>query len=538
MLDPETTTRSSLHQVPDTTFKTSKKSKYSHKRSFLLFLILFLILSAGITAYGFSPTLANSFALATKTPAEYYRYVEEMALTKSIDQLSEAYNSKFFAGKEPQAYQLTSELTFDRPTVLALLKSYTDVNPEEFEANLGISLQSFQADILAAKSGSNTKSSLSLGINRKSLVSLEMYTLNLMEELFLRSPEISPSFLKITSAVLGLDNPTEHLEAAPTTEEVTNFLSRYRDLYLNRTSNVTMEKNYSLTVGELTDKTTKLTLSFSEKEQYDFLTAILTEAKKDPLLLKLLPSLSITKEDYVSTIERSILYLDSVYPSPSEDIALQIIINVDHRGNIIGREVKRFGSDLLEDTPSTFGYMITRNLNHAALDVYVANQEGKKLIHFVGSITYKNGFYDGMGNLVIAPIAATTLQSGYSFDIQFNNVASTVVEGQDFYQGSIRITSPSFMGTEVLFELMDDNNLQQSVFKLQMGNASLITLTSSLEKLKDYSFTIPADTEQSYEWNELDEYLAAIHTEEVFTTLSEKLGSEKLMDLLPWFNAN
>lgn len=110
------------------------------KNMFLvLIIVLFVIITVSVSVYSYRAHILNSFAKMSKSPAEYYAYIEKKAILDMIDQLQPTLGSI----DNTDAIHLKTEISFDRNSIDSLLQSSTDINLQELESKLGTHIDNF-----------------------------------------------------------------------------------------------------------------------------------------------------------------------------------------------------------------------------------------------------------------------------------------------------------------------------------------------------------------------------------------------------------
>jgi hypothetical protein len=493
-----------------------------------LIIILLLILSGAATAYAFRDTILNNFAKMTKSPAEYYAYIEKRAIKESVDELKTHLDTTMKQEGTSVAYDVTSDISINRDSINSLMQSSLGMSLEDLEASIGIPIENIGLDFLIAADGSLVNETMGLRLNQVNLITLELFLDAAKQEMFIRLPELSQAYMKQSFAQENSlsDSYTEQLKLL-TPDRTADFLTRYSNILVNNIKQVALEEDVTLSLDNLTSECTKLTVTLTEEDFSNIAIAILEVARDDAYIMDLLPMFQVTEEDYLQAIEDSIAELQS----PSDTLAgasLQMSVYVDSRGDIIGREL------ISDDSLEALGYTFLTDKNYNEFEVFIKDTNGNMNLTATGNRTFNDGAYDGSLTVELNDTNSVEPLSNVSFDITFEDVRTERKDNHSYQYGTYTLSSLELMGLQIIMECSVENDIQNNKITLQMGASSLVTINTKTDYLEDYQVVMPPDNSETYDTTQAESYLATFQLEEYISNLSEKLGVD-LQSLLDYY---
>ena len=158
--------------------------------------------------------------------------------------------------------------------------------------------------------------------------------------MYITVPEINPEAIRID---LGTPMNSEEIRDAmdnisailPDEDAARDLYTRYMILIAEQITNVSEAKE-AVTIGSVSQKSTKLTATIDGSTIKNIALAVLGEAKNDKVIIDFvdkISELSDTDIDYNSAIDDA---MDSVVHSPAPDVSFDINFWVNSKGKIIG----------------------------------------------------------------------------------------------------------------------------------------------------------------------------------------------------------
>jgi len=503
-----------------------KKKKFSGKL-IALFIIIAIILAGSITAYAKRSTLANTFALMTKSPTEYYSYIEQKGLDNSIDKFTTTYDKTLSQYTERK----TSGIAQDASVKLT-------INPE-FANSLGLgAFKSFGATISSLSKEAKAKATIGFSYNDTPVITLDTFMNVDTNDLYLQIPEISSAYLlfalndimeksgsttgyNITSSEIQAFIDNDKLSA----EVLSSLLKKYSSIIIKNVDNVKLDKNTVLAASDISSSFSKLTAELNQEDMYNIGMAILNEAKNDQELIDLCVSLKIcTKEEFSLGVDSAILDLTNnkqTMIDSKENVIMYVY--VDKSGNIMGREFQ----STVEEVASSVGYYITNKANKFGFTSWYS-EDKVNLVEITGNATHSNSGYTG--NTILSYSQYSDLYSDYttySANVAFEN--ANLVKDKGYINGKYTITSDSLMGMEFVIDCTADQKQQQIKFNVLYGNLEAATLDILLKEGTFQDFDMPSTTDKVYD--ALSDYTSYIDTADIDSYITKLEGILGIDDL-------
>ncbi len=505
---------------------TQKPKKKSRGKLIAAIVVILILVSGAATAFAFKDKIVNVFSQMTKSPAEYYAYVEEKAIKESTDELKEYANTAV----KDMAVDLTTDVTLNRETLDTLLQSSLGVSLADMEGSIGVTLESFGLNVQAAKKGNKLSETFGVRFNEVDLITMDMFMDLTEQEMLMRFPELSDAYVDFSSALEeGLSEfDLDELEAfaAGSSIDAADLLKRYGNIIIKNIEDVEMDKNAEITIDDLSVKCTKLTVTISNDDVKNMLEDILSEAKEDKYILDVLDLYGIDEDDYQDMIDQ----LEDDLEDSSEDLLeedIEMLVYVDGDGNIIGREFSMDGSD------ASIGYITATKGSETEYKLYVNDDDDNEVINLIGSHTKKNGVYNGSAKLNLSDPYEEYFTT-ISLDIDYEDVKSEKKNNHTYHYGTITLSSLDLFGIQVEIENSVKDNVQKNKIEFQMGSSPIVTINSKLEYLTDIEVDEPSDSDEVYDIEDIDSYTDSLDLEGYLSNISEKLGID-LQSLLDYY---
>ena len=489
--------------------------KRKKRRKVLAFLVILLLIlsAAAVAAYAYQDTLLNALALYTKSPADYYAYVEKKAIGESVDNLIPYLNFS----TQDVAYDVSTDVTFNRETLDSLMQSSMGISLTDLESSIGLPIENIGLDVLFGYNNNLLNETLGLRLNQVELITLELLMDTTKQELYMRLPGLSDAYLKqsLANGETASSTYTEQLKLM-TTDRNADVLYRYGNIIVDYVTQVTSDKNTILTLDTLERNCTKLTVTITKEDMNNMTLAVLDEASEDAYFLDMLPMFEMTKAEYqksISDMKAEVEASDNTLPSES----IQMLVYVDSFGNIIGRELGA------KDSLASFGYTSLINDSYQEFNVYLKDEVGNKLFNAVGSQTNKQETYNGTITIDLS-VPSSELLSNLSFDIKYEDVRSEKKDNRILNYGTYTLSSLDLMGLQIIMENSVADDIQYNKTILQMGAATLVTIDTKVDYLEDFDAVIPPTSAEIYDVTQAESYIASLNLDAYIATLSEKLG--------------
>lgn len=499
-----------------------QKPKKKHRGALVAVIIILLLLAGGaVAAFAFKDTLMNTYAKTTKSPAEYYAYVEKNAIEDAVSDITSAENT--LQNNKNAAYDVSSDVTVNRDTVDSLLQSSLGMSLSDLESQLGLPLESIGFHAVIGTDGDIVNETVGFNLNKVDLITMEMFMDTAAGKMLLRLPELSDAYLSLSNE----DAASSAAQLKKLTPElIAKLLNKYSNILIDNINDVTLEDNDELSIDTLTTNCTKLTVTISEQDAYDIVKEILTEAREDQEIIDLLPMFNLSEEDYQSYVDEALDEMEASADTVTDETATMVVY-VNSKGEIIGREFSADGTD------ASLGYKNLSKDNYDEYTVFVNDDSGESVFSINGSQKKIDGSYDGDATLELNTGSYDEF-SNISIDISYEDVYQEKKDNQIFQYGSFTLSSLDLMGIQVSMDYFVEDDVQKSKLVLKMGTSPLLTVDTTSDYIEDYKVTMPPADAEIYDVDQADSYAATFNLEQYIDRLSDKLGVD-LQSLLDYY---
>jgi hypothetical protein len=496
-----------------------KPKRKLFKRIVAAAVAILVVFSGTATAYANRSSLINSYAQLTKTPLQYYAFVEKKNISNTVKEIKPYLE----LASQDTAYNLKSDVTLNRKTIDSLLQTAANMSLSDLEKQIGIPVKSFGVNVNVGKKDNIINEVIAARFNQIDVISMELFMDTAASDIFFRFPELSKAYLKFTEKdlnsgdTLGVNSGTTlGMLEYPDADKTIDFLQRYSNIIIDNISKLTLEKNYKLSLDKLSVKCSKMTITITNNDLNKISKAILKEAKNDEYLINLVTNYGMTKEEFQSSIDESLKELNT---STQNLIAknINMVVYVDKNSNIIGREIKESNSK------AVFAYTLLSKSSYNEYNILIKDEDGNKVVNATGHQTKKDGAYDGKATLKLSDPSETYF-TDMSFDIEYADYKSEIKDGRNYQYGTFTISSPELMGMQINSESTVKDGIQRNTTVLRMGASTLATIKSYIQYLSDYEAKMPAQDAEVYSTDQTESYYNTINTEKFIKELSAKLG--------------
>jgi hypothetical protein len=470
-------------------------NKKKNKNFLALAIVAVLIIIAG-TGFVFKGYITNQVMLLTKTPAEYYAYIESKGIGSGIDKITKNHATAIDLYKNTIANGIgvntTAELKVSPE--FAGLYGISDIGSIKMNANV------FNKDL-------KQQMTTEFFYNDKSLVNLDALNNSEDESYYIQIPELSNAYLMFSMTELmnqkGLamnKNYTSNIiqlqkalyDGGVSSDKINELLTKYTNIAIEGLNNVSQNSDATLSISDVSAKYTSLTVQLNSSELYEISHAILNAAKSDKDLQKIAVDAGVTtEEEYITSIEDAINKLESNKESIlSETDAINMTVYVDNFGTIMGRE---FTSTENTTNVGAVGYYGIRKGSNLDYTAYI-KKDGMQIAAITGDAAYAGGKLSGSADI-------TYDDSVDTFSATLNYKDLELVGNDQYISGNMTLTSEDLNGVSLALDLIGDNDSQQMNFKMNYGNIEGVTLSIASKKIPYEDISFPAGSEDIYNAN-------------------------------------
>lgn len=520
--------RQETYQTPEPAEKTKEPAYngYNYKKPtkkpiIAAIIVVLLLIMMTATAFAFSDKIQNTLSLLTKSPKDYYAYIESQSTGNSVDKMLAIMNMSNVG--ENMAMESTSKLSYDKETIGAILQGNMGITIQDLEALLGIPLDSIGFNNISALEDDELYKKIGIKLNNTDIIAAEFFIDYLAKEVLIRLPDLSDAYLRQSSDndeysaydinLQGYKDLLNLLKSKSTGE----FIKRYTKLITDEIKDVKLTKDELLTVNNLTVETNLLTVSIYPETLINITEKILEESKNDKYIKDLLSILNISREEFDYIFEEVLEEAKYLYKIYGDDPLVHMELYVGRNGNVIGR---RFS--FVETGTDIFYYCLEKN-NKGVYEIGINANDSTDSFKITGSHTKNNKAYTGKAILDISSQEFNIPK--ISFDINYEDVKTTVKNNRIYNYGRIRISSYIMNGMDLSIEYDVKDNQQLTTFKLNMGRSALVTLENSSKYIDGFKIPKPDKDAEFYDVRtEIDSYYSTLNIQEYLIGLSDRLG--------------
>ncbi len=482
------------------------------KKVIAIIIAIVLLSGAGIAVYAFQDEIMNSIALMTKSPREYYGYVEVnniMKLTRDITSGMSRFESR------DADYKFAMDLSYDKDTVNSLISPLTGASISDVEAMIGFPLNSIGLDMIIARDDSKLYDELNLMLNKTGIFKAQFFLDTARNEMLMGFPDLTSDYLKISNDEIASKKQANTITA----ERTQDFIKRYSSVITDQITDVQVElnKNTELTVGKTTVNAALLTVTIDYDTYANIMDAVLIEAYDDEYFLDLVSQLGKTRDEYHKALEDIRDDLSSRADADNKNAKVIMKVYVNNKGDIIGREIE---SVIQDKTDSKLGMFRINKENKGCYEFYIIDNNGSKLVSVEGSHTKSNNAYSGGADISFDGKEAGKI----SIYVEYEDVKREKQRNMTYLYGTISLTTPRLPGTEIQLKLDAEDKVQKADLLFNMGSTSLITLSTTTERLEDFKLPLPDSSARVYESEEAESFSDSFDVDGYIDNLSDKLG--------------
>ena len=505
---------------------SSKKPK---GKKIPLLLLAVVLIAGAILSYGNRSYIVNQYMLMTKSPLEYYSYVENKNIQKGVDSFTEQYENSIAKYKN----QLESGLSTNIDMNLSVSPEFSGMFGMGEIGNVNVTLGNSSKD-------GNQKATMAISYNNQLAATLNTYYLNETGQIYVQIPELSEAYLMYSfsdlASAYGESIPgitdiqrieTSILKGETSPETLNDLLKKYSKIVVDSVDSAVLDKNVETTVSDISNQYTKITATITQDNVSQMLTNILTEAKDDTELKALAVQLGITtEEEYTQNIEDTLNQLNENMDTAKDEVdSYNMIVYVDKKGAVMGHEFTTI------DNSPLVGYILTRDGQEIGFTAYLG-EDNVKIFDFTGNGEYQNGALTGKATLSVAQYSND--YDDYktdTFDVAFEN--ASLDQSNGYLNGSFNITSNLLTGIEISVEAKAENEQQDLLAKVMYGNIEALNLNITSKQVPYTDFTLPTDQDQVYDLlTDTYGYASTMDLQGFLSHLEDVLGINDLSSLL------
>lgn len=471
--------------------KTNKKGKLI---GFLI--IVVLLISVSTIAFANRHKLSNSLAMMSKNPTKYFQHIEK----DRVDNFHKLMSKMSGQDTKDTANKISTSLTYDKDTVNALIQEPLGMTIDDLEDMIGISLDSFDFNIITGKNLDKSYYELNFQISAEDLFTLKILLDTLNKEAIAHVPELSPSYLRQSLSAEEIELLNTDLI---TMDEILELYKKYSYFIIDSIQDVQLIKGEEVTVDDISVKANRINVTISSEEFKKITLSLLTEMKTDELILGIIEDSELLIEDYHDTLDSLIEDLNESSDYSDEDF-IEIDIYVDNTGNVIGRNLDFYTANTNSES---LGYKFVKKDDKENYEFYLDDSTAGTKLSGKGSHTIDKRAYSGELVIDIITSGGTTTIPYASISLEYKDVELDKINDNLYLNGEFTLSSP-LLPVKLILQLGGEDTIRHSEFIIRMGSSNLITLDIKSEELTDFEFPEIPKNADIYE--DIDDYLETI----------------------------
>ncbi len=487
------------------------------------FVAIFLIIVAFMTI----PTLSNAFALATMSPAKYYAKVEKANMNGSINAITEVYGKTF---------EIYTKKDGKKSNLEKALKSNIKINvSKDITAALGIGeVKTIEANVDSAVTSGKGKSTIEYLYDNKTLATLNVFADVATNDTYIQIKELSNDYLILNQDSLANNNDVAtakvdkvirklFTEGLLSDKLLNTMLKKYGNLAINEISDVSLKKKAKLEAGDISTKNTKIIVSLSQEDLVNMLTVILEKAKDDKEIIELCEDSDLaTEKEYEAAISLVLAGLEDLSDTSSLEEPVEMVVWVNNKGIIIGRE---FHAEVEGDSVDT-GFVKTTKSSDTGYKAWITSND-IEYASLEGTTSNKGKAYSGDATLSVTEDGTFN----YDFDISYEDF-KLVNKEAGYFNGEATITSDLLSVYSIKLSADAEKDKQDISFVLLNGKDKAVSVDMSTKETDFKDFDLP-DKKDSYDFlTEMDEYTSNADVESFLANIQSILNIEGLNDYI------
>jgi len=286
-----------------------------------------VILLSGL-AYAFVPAVQNNAKLAALSTDDYYAQLMKKQASETAETMYDYMEKNSVL--QDEAHNGTMSITAKED----FAKDYLELDKEytlkaNYLYNVKDSKMQFDSDVY---------------VNSTKFLDLKTWANLKTGSFYLTAPMLTSKTAFLSQEYLSdeLYTNSYYTNFDLTEKDIDTLIQRYLNIYLeNAKGNTTLKKDTALSVGNVSGKYTKITVTLSGKELADFYKDILKAVKSDKAVMEMFKDeYNFSVADYKDQIEEQIKMIDEdVENGDYKNASLKIDTYVDTAGNIAGMKV-------------------------------------------------------------------------------------------------------------------------------------------------------------------------------------------------------
>lgn len=368
-----------------------KPEKTSKRKLVIPCVMLALVLVVGCVGFAMKDTLKNVFQKQFSSDLEYYRYVEETNRDKAVDRFCSEYDKYVSKDKSESVKNFSIKLEPGEQ-----LKSTISA--------MGVDVSKLDSVTLAASTAgvSNMYDFVyDLQINDSDFMKAKLYADFEEEKMYVQVPEVSETYLDFSYIFDSYSDEEKTVLSAwenysswmPEVDTLKKSINTYSDILFEGVDEAEKSSG-TLTAAGVSQKCTKISVSYSEAAIKDMTEKLVEAAKEDETVKQFLEKIddlssSTTASEYTKSMEELLEDLETADSSELDGV-LDMDLYVDDEGDILGRVIR------VESGEDELTFTLCKAVADGKMGVeYKVTENGQDVLCFEGTGTFKKDAVTG-----------------------------------------------------------------------------------------------------------------------------------------------
>lgn len=497
------------------------------RKSPLKFILLLIVAVLGISAVAYAaPKVVKKIRMASMSPEERYRYIEENNIDEHLEKLMTGYDI------------VTKEMKKDNFGTHQTVKLELSDTAKSLLSMSGVNFSNLKTIEIDLDSNINKES-----IGYKAVLvseDEELITANIIMDakagdMFIQIPEISESYIRIPAEQMGdsseisesLNSMSDIGNKLPSGKEIIEITDVCTETFLDNVNNISENKEAEISAEGITEKVTDYVVTLDEKEAQACIKAVADELKDNKTLKTVITRFDekayTSFTDAVNDIDFS-----SESDSSGEIDALRMTVSVNGSETIVGRNIETLDAD--GNVTLVMSYCIPSNGNEFGFN-FTLKDESSTAVEIIGTGNIKSEILNG----------TFSVKSEEAVENSNSELATIKVEDYDYSEaaksksnGKISVSLsdaiPQTAGYSIAYEFDVDGLESSQTINIMAGKDKFASIILDSKVSSKYEAKLPGDSETVIDSDDSDalaSYVDETKVQSVITNVFTKLGLDE-----------
>ena len=518
----------------------TEMSKTNGKGKMLVIgMVIAVIAVAGVASAMNAAKISNSIRKTFSSPAEYYQYVEQ----KNRDVLLEYSEKLYSSAREDLTAQKESRTVKYTVEVGDTLKALMGNNGLETMSLISTGKQDDKV----------TTGKMQLQLNNQDALSCNVYLDSASGESYIQIPELTESYLDMTSTVQEAKAETDLNKSLktfsdldkylPEAADVTKLLTNYSDISIEHVGEkhkdtVKKTDNAVVSAGGIKQKCTQLDVNCDDECSYEIGSKMLKAMKDDDLIKQMIEKVdSSAYQKFQNRVEEALAELEDS-KSETDEGQMQMQVFVDSEANIVGRNI----SLKADGETFTIQQKLPRDGSDFAYDLSVIADDITYL-NITGSGSVEHGMLSGdfsmsLDDSLNEDTSGAIFSMKDLFQISVKKLDLNTLLQKGIIKGEFILSTdqvPKLSGYTLHVKTDGTKDKRKDELSVMVGSDKFATVTIQEEKGEDPGVVKPDDSAVKYDF--ADELQLSLYVSEIdLQSFLTDLRASTSVDLTPFLD--